>query len=82
MAQFAFDEKGPTALAFIDGIIMFEGGLPIMVGDVHVGVSGGSGEQDGMCAQAGLDAAAPVFGAADTGDKLSPPSFSIDCTIA
>ena len=62
--QFAFDEKGPTALAFIDGIIMFEGGLPIMVGDVHVGgigVSGGSGEQDGMCAQAGLDAAAGML---------------------
>jgi len=36
-----------------------EGGLPLMVGGKFagaVGVSGGTSEQDGQCAQAGVDA--------------------------
>ena len=47
-------------IAFVPGIVTFEGGLPIKTaGGEHVGaigVSGGTAEQDGICAQAGLDA--------------------------
>lgn len=47
-------------IAYVPGIVTFEGGLPIMTADGKqigaIGVSGGSAEQDGMCAQAGLDA--------------------------
>ncbi|HEX7810369.1 MAG TPA: heme-binding protein [Burkholderiales bacterium] len=47
-------------IAFVPGIATFEGGLPILTADgKHVGaigVSGASAEQDGVCAQAGLDA--------------------------
>ena len=53
---------GPTAAAFVPGIIYFEGGLPIMTaGGQHVGgvgVSGDTGANDAICAQAGIDAAA------------------------
>ena len=52
---------GPTAAAFVPGIIYFECGLPIMTsGDYHVGgigVSGDSGANAAICAQAGIDAA-------------------------
>jgi uncharacterized protein GlcG (DUF336 family) len=45
---------------FVPGIVTFEGGLPILTGDGKhigaVGVSGATAEQDGICAQAGLDA--------------------------
>jgi uncharacterized protein GlcG (DUF336 family) len=48
-------------LAFVPGLVTFEGGLPIKTGGGEhigaIGVSGASAEQDGMCAQAGLDAA-------------------------
>jgi uncharacterized protein GlcG (DUF336 family) len=47
-------------IAFVPGLVTFEGGLPIKTaGGEHlgaIGVSGASAEQDGMCAQAGLDA--------------------------
>jgi uncharacterized protein GlcG (DUF336 family) len=47
-------------LAHVPGIAAFEGGLPIKTaGGEHIGsigVSGASAEQDGLCAQAGLDA--------------------------
>ena len=47
-------------IAHIPGIATFEGGLPIMTADGKhigsIGVSGASAEQDGMCAQAALDA--------------------------
>ncbi len=47
-------------LAFVPGLVTFEGGLPIKTaGGEHIGaigVSGATGEQDGVCAQAGLDA--------------------------
>jgi glc operon protein GlcG len=49
-------------IAFIPGIATFEGGLPIKTAaGAHIGgigVSGASAEQDGMCAQAALDAVA------------------------
>jgi glc operon protein GlcG len=47
-------------IAFVPGIVTFEGGLPIKTGGGEhigsIGVSGASSEQDGQCAQAGLDA--------------------------
>ena len=47
-------------IAFVPGLVTFEGGLPIKTGGGEhigaIGVSGASAEQDGMCAQAGLDA--------------------------
>ena len=47
-------------IAYVPGIATFEGGLPIMTGDGKhigaIGVSGASAEQDGICAQAALDA--------------------------
>jgi uncharacterized protein GlcG (DUF336 family) len=47
-------------IAFVPGIVTFEGGLPIKTGGGEhigsIGVSGASAEQDGVCAQAGLDA--------------------------
>ena len=53
---------GPTAAAFVPGIIYFEGGLPIMTPDGYhlggIGVSGSTGANDAICAQAGIDAAA------------------------
>jgi glc operon protein GlcG len=57
------DLKGGVVpgLALVPGIIAFAGGLPIMAGDkVHIGgigVSGGTSDQDEICAQAGIDAA-------------------------
>ena len=47
-------------LALVPGIVAFAGGLPIMTDDkAHIGgigVSGGTSDQDEMCAQAGIDA--------------------------
>jgi uncharacterized protein GlcG (DUF336 family) len=47
-------------IAFVPGIVTFEGGVPIKTGSGEhigsIGVSGASAEQDGQCAQAGLDA--------------------------
>lgn len=47
-------------LAFVPGLVTFEGGLPIVTaGGEHIGaigVSGARSDQDGVCAQAGLDA--------------------------
>jgi uncharacterized protein GlcG (DUF336 family) len=47
-------------IAHVPGIAAFEGGLPIMTADGKhigaVGVSGATAEQNGICAQAGLDA--------------------------
>lgn len=49
-------------IAYVPGIATFEGGLPIMTaGGVHIGsigVSGARADQDGVCAQAALDAVA------------------------
>ena len=62
-SESAFPEGGgPTAAAFVPGLIYFEGGLPIMTADgFHlggIGVSGDTGANDAVCAQAGIDAAA------------------------
>lgn len=47
-------------IAYVPGIVTFEGGLPIMTADGKqvgaIGVSGASAEQDGICAQAAVDA--------------------------
>ena len=47
-------------LAFVPGLVTFEGGLPIKTaGGEHVGsigVSGATADQDGVCAQAAVDA--------------------------
>ena len=46
-------------IQFVDRLIVFPGGLPIMAGEHHigaVGVSGATGDQDEACAQAGIDA--------------------------
>lgn len=47
-------------IAHVPGIATFEGGLPIMTADGKhigsIGVSGATAEQDGICAQAALDA--------------------------
>ncbi len=44
----------------IPGIVLLEGGLPIITKDGQhigsIGISGSTPEQDGVCAQAGLDA--------------------------
>ena len=54
--------NGPSAAAFVPGLNYFEGGLPIMsAAGEHIGgigVSGDSGANDAICAQAGIDAAA------------------------
>jgi uncharacterized protein GlcG (DUF336 family) len=42
----------------IEGAVPVEGGLPIVIGEKIVGaigVSGGTSQQDGQCAKAGLD---------------------------
>ena len=46
-------------LAHVKGIIAFAGGLPVMDGSVHlggIGVSGGTADEDELCAQAAVDA--------------------------
>ncbi len=60
--EMAFSGGGPSAAAFVPGMNYFEGGLPIMTsGGDHIGgigVSGDTGANDAVCAQAGIDAAA------------------------
>ena len=57
------ERKGNAALpgvALVPGLVAFAGGLPIMVGSIQVGgvgVSGGSADEDEICAKAGLDSA-------------------------
>ena len=59
---FGKDLKGGPVpgIADVRGLITFPGGLPIMTADkTHIGgigVSGGTGDEDEMCSQAGLDA--------------------------
>jgi glc operon protein GlcG len=53
--------SGPAGVAAItlDGVIASEGGIPIIVGGKIVGAmgcSGGTGQQDGMACQAGVNA--------------------------
>ena len=51
-------------IQFMDRLIIFPGGLPIIVdGTVigGIGVSGATGDQDEECAQAGLDAASDML---------------------
>lgn len=66
-ANFPFSSKmmGEIAqkvpgIAHVPGIVTFEGGLPIMAGNGDqvgsIGVSGASAPDDGLCAQAAVDA--------------------------
>jgi uncharacterized protein GlcG (DUF336 family) len=52
--------KNVPGLEEVPGLVMFAGGLPIMTGAGKqiggIGVSGGTADQDEVCAQAGLDA--------------------------
>ena len=51
--------KGNTYLMSLPGVVASEGGIPIMMGGKivgAVGVSGGTGQQDGVAAQACVDA--------------------------
>jgi len=52
--------KNIPGIAFVPGLVTFEGGLPIKTGGGEaigaIGVSGDTAEHDGICAQAGLDA--------------------------
>lgn len=62
VGQMAFDaDTGqPTGMAFVEGNILFGGGLPIMTTDgVHlggIGVSGALPQEDEECAQAAINA--------------------------
>ncbi len=63
VAELAYgkDMKGGMlpGIAEVSGIIAFAGGLPIMADNAQVGaigVSGGTADQDELCAQAGIDA--------------------------
>jgi len=65
VAELAYGKDGNPAplpgIAEVDGVIAFAGGLPIMVGDAHVGgigVSGGTADQDEVRASTALDAVA------------------------
>jgi glc operon protein GlcG len=66
LGEIAFGKDGEPGrtpgLAFVPGLAAFPGGLPIKTPDgAHIGaigVSGGTGDQDEACAQAGLDAVA------------------------
>ena len=53
--------NGVSAAAFVPGVNFFEGGLPIMTADGQhlggIGVSGDTGTNDAICAQAGIEAA-------------------------
>jgi uncharacterized protein GlcG (DUF336 family) len=57
--------KGRTVLVALPGGMPFEGGVPIAAGDQiigAVGVSGATAQQDGMIAQAGVDALPKILG--------------------
>ncbi len=57
--------SGRTALVSLPGAMPFDGGVPIKAGDIAIGaigVSGVTGEQDGMIAQAGADAMISIMG--------------------
>lgn len=63
--ELAFGKEGKPpmvpGIADFPGIVTFAGGLPIVTGGKvqigGIGVSGGTSDQDELCAQAGLDAA-------------------------
>jgi len=57
--------QGRTVLVSLPGGMPFEGGVPIAVdGQIigAVGISGATAQQDGMVAQAGVDALAKILG--------------------
>jgi uncharacterized protein GlcG (DUF336 family) len=53
------DPNKVHGIQFMDRLIIFPGGLPVISGKHHIGaigVSGATGDQDEACAQAGIDA--------------------------
>jgi glc operon protein GlcG len=53
------DPQKVHGIQFMNRLIIFPGGLPIMAGNHHIGaigVSGATGDQDEACAQTGIDA--------------------------
>lgn len=64
IAGFGFPEGVAGPFSTVPGVIFFEGGIPIMGAGGHIGgigVSGSSAENDGKCAQAGIDAVASLL---------------------
>jgi glc operon protein GlcG len=65
-AELAFGKEGKPGMvpgiADVPGVITFAGGLPILTASKAriggIGVSGGTSDQDEMCAEAGLEAIA------------------------
>jgi glc operon protein GlcG len=61
-AKYAFDDKTglPTGVAFMPGIVLVQGGLPITTASGaalgSIGVSGAPAPDDEACGQAGIDA--------------------------
>ena len=55
----------PLGIDQVPGFVVFPGGLPILTADGRhiggIGVSGATGDQDEMCAQAGIDAIADAL---------------------
>jgi glc operon protein GlcG len=62
--NFAKPER-PYGIEQVPGLVMFQGGLPILTADGAqiggIGVSGATGDQDEACAQAALDAIAEML---------------------
>jgi uncharacterized protein GlcG (DUF336 family) len=55
--------EGRLGLLTVDGLVALEGGLPVVIDEQvvgAVGVSGMTGEQDAVIAQAGIDALLPA----------------------
>lgn len=64
LGALAYPEGNAGPFTSIPGVIFFEGGVPIMGAGGHlggIGVSGSSAENDGKCAQAGIDAVATML---------------------
>jgi glc operon protein GlcG len=63
---------GRTAILALPGAMPLEGGIPIIVdGKIAgaIGVSGATSQQDGTCAQAGVNAVSPPAKAAAPAQK-------------
>lgn len=63
--EFIYKGDRPHGAQHVPGLVIFPGGLPIMTADGQhvggVGVSGATSDQDEICAQAGIDAAAELL---------------------
>jgi len=63
--EFIYTVARPHGAQHGPGLVILPGGLPIMTADGQhvggVGVSGATSDQDEVCAQAGIDAAAELL---------------------